>query len=441
MIAEKPLVSVIIPTHNYGHLINETIESVLNQTYDNIEIIVVDDGSKDNTHNVVAAYPKVRYIYQEHEGNHTPARAMNKGISVSRGEYIVCLGADDKLTASYIEKCVRKMQQSSRTGIVYTGTQEFGCSSEMRFPRKPRHKYSVLRHPHGQLGAMMVRREVYLPVSQKNQLKKAKTVGLYDEDLHGLEDWDFVIRASLAGWKIESIPELLHQTRVHRGGRVTYHANEGEIYQKHPFIKGYIFVSRLFDIITLFFTKPKVFLNRLWNKGVCRIFCVQKIVEPPEKHQHVWINENSILKKVNGLRVLDCGCGTGRWGYLLKKKGKDVVGVDIYRPYISQAKRHETVVLASIVFLPFKSASFDVGLAVELIEHLPKEQGIVFLHELRRVSKRVVLTTPKNFEPIYFGEDHPETHRSVWEASEILKALDIKLNTRKSAVECKENTM
>jgi len=194
-------------------------------------------------------------VYQEHKGNHTPARAMNKGIVLSRGKYIVCLGADDKLTSSYVEKCVNVMQQSSRVGVVYTGTQEFGCSFETRFPRKPRHRYSVLRHPHGQVGAMMVRREVYLSASRELQSKGAKTVGLYDESLHGLEDWDFVIRASLGGWKIESIPELLHQTRVHRGGRVTYRANETEIYQKYPFIRGYIIVSRIFDVTTLILTK------------------------------------------------------------------------------------------------------------------------------------------------------------------------------------------
>lgn len=287
MVDEKPLVSIIIPTHNYGHLIHEAIESVLNQTYDNIEIIVVDDGSNDNTRNVVATYPGVKYVYQEHKGNHTPARAINKGICLSHGQYIVCMGADDKLTLSYVEKCINKMQKSPRTGVVYTGTQEFGCSSKMRFPRRPRHKYSVLRHPHGQVGAMMVRREVYLAVAQKNQIKRTKTVGLYDENLHALEDWDLLIRASLAGWKIESIPELLYQTRVHGGGRVTSHANETEIYQKYPFMRGYILMSRIFDIVTLIFTKPRVFLNRLWNKGVCRIFQVQKIVEPPEKNQHV----------------------------------------------------------------------------------------------------------------------------------------------------------
>ena len=76
-------------------------------------------------------------------------------------------------------------------------------------------------------------------------------------------------------------------------------------------------------------------------------------------------------------------------------------------PYMIQAKKYESVVLASIVFLPFKSGSFEVGLAVEVIEHLPKDQGFVFLQELKRVSKKVVLTTPKNFELVFFGDDHP----------------------------------
>jgi len=58
------------------------------------------------------------------------------------------------------------------------------------------------------------------------------------------------------------------------------------------------------------------------------------------RNQHEWVNEKSILKKARGSHILDCGCGIGRWGYLLKKKGIDgVVGVDIYRPLYDPSKK------------------------------------------------------------------------------------------------------
>ena len=119
------LVTVIIPTHNYGHLISEAIESVVRQTYTNIELTVVDDGSTDNTTEIVKLYPTAQYFYQDNIGKKTPARAHNTGIKLSHGEYIICLGADDKLLPTYIEECVQAIEKDPKNGFVWTGTIEF----------------------------------------------------------------------------------------------------------------------------------------------------------------------------------------------------------------------------------------------------------------------------------------------------------------------------
>src|SRR5918911_141417 len=87
--APTPLVSVIIPCYNQGHYLSEAIESVLNQTYPHFEIIVVDDGSTDNTAEVAASYPKVKLLRQKNHGR--PAVGRNNGFHASRGEYIVFL--------------------------------------------------------------------------------------------------------------------------------------------------------------------------------------------------------------------------------------------------------------------------------------------------------------------------------------------------------------
>lgn len=86
------LVSVIIPTYNYAHFIGEAIESVLAQTYRNFEIIVVDDGSTDETSDVVSRFSQVRYIQQTNQGI---AAARNTGVRSSKGHYLVFLDADD----------------------------------------------------------------------------------------------------------------------------------------------------------------------------------------------------------------------------------------------------------------------------------------------------------------------------------------------------------
>ncbi len=90
---ENPKVSVIITTYNYGQFIQEAIESILDQTYKNFEIIVIDDGSTDNTKEVLKPYlNRIKYIYQEN--SHIP-KARNTGILISKGEYLAFLDADD----------------------------------------------------------------------------------------------------------------------------------------------------------------------------------------------------------------------------------------------------------------------------------------------------------------------------------------------------------
>jgi glycosyltransferase involved in cell wall biosynthesis len=90
--SEFPLVSVIIPTYNRAYVVHKAIESILAQTYKNIEIIVVDDGSIDNTDQVIANYKQVVHIKKQHEGQ---AEARNAGLTIAKGEYLASLDSDD----------------------------------------------------------------------------------------------------------------------------------------------------------------------------------------------------------------------------------------------------------------------------------------------------------------------------------------------------------
>ena len=408
------LVTVIIPTHNYGHLISEAIDSVLNQTYQNIELIVVDDGSTDNTSEIIKKYPNIEYIYQKHIGKKTPSRASNTGIKQSHGEYIICLGADDKLVPTYVEECVKEIERDSKIGFVWTGCLEFGLSNTTRMPRAYHHRFSVLRNPQGQLGAMLVRKEAY------------DEVGGYDTSLDCTVDWDMAIRLSLAGWKGKSISKVLSLCRIHKTNIQNVELRKNRLRQlerKYWMMKPYTTASRIFDIAVLALKSPESFLVRLWNKGVTKIFKVQRLKEPPTNYQHRWVNEKSVIQKITGDRILDCGCGVGRWGYLLKNK-KSVVGFDLSKEALKKAKEHESVVMASATALPFPPKVFDASLAAEVVEHLSKEDGCKFLRELKKVTKkRVIVTTPKNFEPIYYGANHPQTHRSLWTRKEINDCL------------------
>ena len=92
--SDEALVSVIIPCYNHARFLGEAIVSVIRQSYPHIEIIVVDDGSTDDTEQVITSYPNIQHIRQENLG---VSRARNMGLSMSRGAYVLFLDADDRL--------------------------------------------------------------------------------------------------------------------------------------------------------------------------------------------------------------------------------------------------------------------------------------------------------------------------------------------------------
>jgi glycosyltransferase involved in cell wall biosynthesis len=110
-----PKVSVIIPTYNRAHLLPECLESVLTQSFSDFEIIIIDDGSTDNTKEVVSKYP-VRYVYQKNQGAHA---ARNKAIGMAKGEYIAFIDSDDMLLKDSIKMGVEILDEYPEAGFSY----------------------------------------------------------------------------------------------------------------------------------------------------------------------------------------------------------------------------------------------------------------------------------------------------------------------------------
>lgn len=112
----QPLISVIIPCYNQAHFLDEAIESVINQSYQNTEIIVVDDGSSDNTKYVVKKYQNVSYIYQNNQGL---SSARNKGLENCNGKYVVFLDSDDRLLIDALINGVKYINDNPECVLVY----------------------------------------------------------------------------------------------------------------------------------------------------------------------------------------------------------------------------------------------------------------------------------------------------------------------------------
>lgn len=112
-----PLVSVIIASYNHERYVAQSIESVLRQTYKNIELIVIDDGSKDSSADVIQKLQKTHGFVFEVQENMGLAKTLNKAISMSQGEYIIPFGSDDIMMLDRLEKQVAYMQANSDVGI------------------------------------------------------------------------------------------------------------------------------------------------------------------------------------------------------------------------------------------------------------------------------------------------------------------------------------
>lgn len=119
MKSSSPLISIVITNYNYGEYIAQAIESALAQTYENIEIIILNDGSTDNSEEVIAKYykvnPKIRYYHQDNRGI---VYTRNKGLKLAKGEFVCFLDADDFFNRNYIEK-VYQMAEKFDADVVY----------------------------------------------------------------------------------------------------------------------------------------------------------------------------------------------------------------------------------------------------------------------------------------------------------------------------------
>ncbi|MEX6687848.1 glycosyltransferase family 2 protein [Danxiaibacter flavus] len=126
----EPLVSVIIPTYNRADKIQNAIKSVINQTYKNVEIIVADDGSTDNTLEVLKAYPSVSVLELEHGGQ---GWARSNGLRHAKGVYIASLDSDDTWENSFLLKCVEQIEAFDLDFVFANWLQDLGNGQRIDF--------------------------------------------------------------------------------------------------------------------------------------------------------------------------------------------------------------------------------------------------------------------------------------------------------------------
>jgi glycosyltransferase involved in cell wall biosynthesis len=201
---QVPLVSIIIPCHNYGQYLPEAIDSVLNQTLQDFEIIVVDDGSTDETTQQVLkiiSHEKITVVRLNHCG--VVGVVRNHGIRLARGKYIVTLDADDKLSPTFLEKCFFAITNEVANKFIYTGYTCFGDQQDSYLPQNYNFAYLLVQN--------------IIPTSCMFRKEHWQLVGGYNEssDVCGYEDWELWIRFGIFGIFGRPIQEPLFLYRKH----------------------------------------------------------------------------------------------------------------------------------------------------------------------------------------------------------------------------------
>jgi glycosyltransferase involved in cell wall biosynthesis len=200
----SPSVSVIIPAYNYGRFVRRTIESVQAQSYADWECIVVDDGSTDDTEEVVTpllqADRRIKFVKQKNAGL---AAARNAGLAKSAGEYLQFLDADDLIEANKLEHQVNFLEQHPEVDIVFGEARYFrsGHEDERRFSQYDE-DLPWVGQVSGTGGSVLLRLLANnLMVVSGPLLRRSviDDVGLFEGVVKGIEDWDYWVRCAAAG--------------------------------------------------------------------------------------------------------------------------------------------------------------------------------------------------------------------------------------------------
>jgi glycosyltransferase involved in cell wall biosynthesis len=220
--AASPLVSVIVPTYNYAHLIDQTLDSVLAQTYRNWECIIVDDGSTDHTADLVAKYaardPRVRSIHQPNRGQ---SSARNTGLMAmaGSGEYVQFLDADDLIDSRKLEQQIKYMEAHPEVDIVYGRARYFENDVTELHHSLALDDTPWLPEISGQgkpVLSALVRQNIMVINSPLIRRRVVDAIGRFNEQMLN-EDWEYWLRCAASGqrFQFEDLPGTRAFVRVH----------------------------------------------------------------------------------------------------------------------------------------------------------------------------------------------------------------------------------
>jgi glycosyltransferase involved in cell wall biosynthesis len=217
------VVSVILPVYNGSKTINRAVESILSQTFEDFEFLIINDGSKDSTSEILDSFDdnRIRILHQENRGL---VFSLNRGVKNSQGKYIARMDADDIALPDRLQKQVDFMEKNPSVGILGTAVRVVYDDGTERIRRRPIDtasiKKNIVRICPFSHSSVMIRKEVF------------DTVGLYDSSKDGsrqllVEDYDLWVRILVAGYEMANLSDVL----------MTYYKEPGSILRSRSFSK------------------------------------------------------------------------------------------------------------------------------------------------------------------------------------------------------------
>ncbi|MGN6869657.1 MAG: glycosyltransferase family 2 protein [Solirubrobacteraceae bacterium] len=201
-----PAVTVVVTCFNYGRYLPESVGSVLEQTLRDFELIIVDDGSTDDSlavaRSLAARDARITLITQPNAGQ--PAIPRNLAISRARGRYIVCLDADDRLGANVLERCKAELDADPQAGLAWARLQEVGGTNTL--------------HDHPDWSIERLRSRNYVPCTTMFRREAWEAAGGYNTNVRGYEDWDLWLGIAEAGFTGRAARGAVWYYRLHGAG-------------------------------------------------------------------------------------------------------------------------------------------------------------------------------------------------------------------------------
>lgn len=203
----NPLISVLMPVYNGQQYLAEAIESILNQTYKHFELLLLDDGSSDNSEHIIKGFKDSRIVYIKNETNKGLIFTLNRGIGLTKGTYIARMDADDVSVASRFEKQILEFEKDEKLVVCGSFIKTFGNGAEEYISHIPVTNAQIMSsiffacpfaHP-----SVMIRKESLMQLNE-----------FYREDYKHSEDYDLWSRLVFVG-NSKNIPEFLLNYRVH----------------------------------------------------------------------------------------------------------------------------------------------------------------------------------------------------------------------------------